>query len=35
MAGLLIPATGGYLTAGRWPRDLMREVTPDIARDTA
>jgi thiamine biosynthesis lipoprotein len=35
MAGLLIPATGGYLTAGRWPRDLMREVTPDIARETA
>ena len=35
MAGLLIPAMGGYQTAGRWPRDLMREVAPDIARETA
>ena len=27
MAGLLIPAVGeDYLTAGRWPRELMREI---------
>ena len=25
LAGLLIPATGSYLTAGPWPREAMRE----------
>ena len=26
LAGLLVPTTGDYLTAGPWPRDAMREI---------
>jgi hypothetical protein len=26
LAGMLIPTTGDYLTAGPWPRDEMMEI---------
>jgi hypothetical protein len=29
LAGLLVPTTGDYLTAGPWPRDAMMEIAEE------